>query len=86
MSLINVRGSVEYNVGCIPCCLLIDTNDPIATVMATGYLNGSDVTFDITYADIQLALVTTSDLETPVWLAINIDGSSNVNLIAPSSI
>lgn len=85
MSLLNVAGSVEYGVGLIPSTLLIQTSDPISTVMSTGYLNGSDETFGIIYANTFMALVTTSDLQTPVWLAVSISGS-DVSLIAPSSL
>ncbi len=70
----------------IPAPLIIQTNDTLATVMGTGYLNGSDVTWGITYQNnLQVALVSTSD-KTPVWLAIQIDGSNNVNLVAPSAV
>lgn len=86
MSLLSVNGSVEYSVHLVPCTLLINTSDPIAAVLTTGYLNGSDVTYGITYANTQMALVVTSDLTTPVWLAIQIDTSSNINLVAPSAI
>ena len=85
MSLLNVAGSVEYGVGLIPSTLLIQTSDTISTVMGTGYLNGSDETFGIIYANTLMALVTTSDLQTPVWLAVSISGS-DVSLIAPSSL
>ena len=83
MSLLNVAGSVEYGVGLVPCTLLIQTSDDISTVMGLGYLNGSDVTYNIIFSNSLMALVTTSDLATPVWLAISISGS-DISLISPA--
>lgn len=85
MALINVQGSVEYSVGCPVCTIMVQTSDPIATIMSTGYLNGSDTTFEMVYTNTQMAIVSSSDT-TPVWLAVQIDGESNINLVAPTTI
>ena len=85
MSLLNVAGSVENSVHLSPSTILITTSDPLATVMGTGYLNGSVATYGITYSNNLMALVTTSD-STPVWLAVQIDGSNNINLVAPTTV
>lgn len=85
MAIERIIGSVEYNVGVIPSTVLVNTTDTLATVMGVGYLNGTDETWGITWSSSLLCLVTCSDT-TPVWLAVSIDGSSNVSLIAPSTV
>jgi hypothetical protein len=86
MSIVRIIGSAEYNAGVMPSWVSIETSDPIATVMATGYLNGTNETWGINYSNAMMALVTASDLTTPLWLAINIDAQSNINLISASNI
>jgi len=90
MSILNVTYFAGFwpSIGgaIVPAALSIQTDDSLATVMGTGYLNGSDSTYGITYQNnLQMALVSSSD-STPVWLAVQIDGSSNVNLVAPSAV
>lgn len=85
MSIINVTGSVEYSVHLHPATLLINTDDDVATVMGTGYLNGSDTTFGVTYAEDLIALIIVTDRPTPIWMGIEIDGS-DINLVAQSTI
>jgi len=89
MSIISIIGSCELTLGVIPSILLIDTNDTLATVKSTGYLNGQSILpcgFLTTpmppLTTGQVALVTTSDQTTPVWLVVSVDGSSNINLIS----
>lgn len=83
MAIINASPSVEYNVGVRPSWISVDTNDDLATVMGVGYLNGAGAPY-VTWTNNLMCLVTTSDT-TPVWLAVQIDGS-DVNLVAPSTV
>lgn len=69
---------------------MIDTSDSLATVKGTGYLNGQTLNsfgvigYSPVFTTGQMALVSTSDSGT-VMLMIQIDGLSNVNLVAPVS-
>ena len=85
MSILNISTSVEYNVGIFPSTLFIQTSDPIATVMGTGYLNGTDSYYGFTYQSNLMCLVSTSDT-TSIWLCINIDGMSNISLVVPTAV
>lgn len=83
MALIYALPSVEYNVGLRPAWIIVNTTDTLATVMSTGYLNGTGAPYITWTADL-MCLVTTSD-KTPVWLAVTIVGS-DVVLVAPSTV
>lgn len=85
MAINMVQGSVEHSVHLHPATILIDTSDDVATVMGAGYLNGSDITFNITYAEDLIALVIVTDRSTPIWMGIEIDGS-DINLVAQATI
>jgi len=80
MSIISIYTGVEDNVGVIPSQIYINTNDSLATVMSTGYLNGRT---DIVFKSTQLALVNTTSGVIP--LNVSVSGST-ISLIAiPSS-
>lgn len=88
MAILSTVASYEITLGFFPGTVLINTNDTLATVMGTGYLNGQtlqptgDLLATPTWQTNQSAIVITSD-KGPVSLTVSIDGSSNVNLIAP---
>ena len=91
MSFISATASYETTVGVFPGWIMIDTSDTLATVMGTGYLNGQTLNpfgvigYSPVFTTGQMALVMTSDSNT-VILRVDIDGSSNINLVAPSSV
>lgn len=67
----------------LPTFLLMETNDTLATVLATGYLNRTAATLDFAYNNNQMALVYTTD-NGPVWLKVVISGL-NISLAYPAS-
>ncbi len=90
MSFNLATASFEATVGVFPAWVMIDTGDSLATVMGTGYLNGQTLApfgvigFSPAFTTGQMALVSTNDSGT-VMLMVQIDGSSNINLVAPVS-
>jgi hypothetical protein len=88
MSIISTIASYEITLGFFPGTVLIDTSDTLSTVMGTGYLNGQtlqptgDLLATPTWQTNQMAIVTTSD-KGSVILLVQIDGESNINLVAP---
>lgn len=83
MSILSVQGSTEYHVNVVPCHMYINTDGSIEDAMATGFLNGSDVTYNVTYANTQMALVATTD--GVVYLQVDIQGS-DISLIKPPTV
>lgn len=69
-----------------PTPIYINTNDTLATVTTTGYLNASVTHFQYPYTNWQMAEVYTTDSGV-VWLRVNITFSSGLpvySLVAPS--
>jgi len=69
-----------------PTTIQITTNDTLATVLVSGYLNESVSAFGFTYNNYQMALVYTTDSGT-VWLRVEVtySGSTPVySLVSPS--
>lgn len=58
----------------LPEFILIETNDILATVLATGYLNKSRQDFQFAYNNQQMALVYTTDSGV-VWLSVVVSGT-----------
>lgn len=83
MAITNIVTSVEHSIGIRPATVLIDTTDALATILGTGYLNGTDVTYNITYSNKQMMLVKAN--EGLVWLQCSIVGA-NTSLIRPVQI
>ena len=79
MSILSVNGTTEYWVNIRPATIYIKTNDDLATVMSTGYLNGET---SLTYSNDLLAVVEVT--EGLVSLQVSIVGE-NTSLIAPVS-
>lgn len=80
MAILSVVPSNEYSYPVRPADIFISTSDNLVTVMGLGYLNGSDVTYGITYSNDLIALVLTTDGLS--WLSISVDGS-NISLVPP---
>ena len=79
MSILAVNGTTEYWVNIRPATIYIKTNDDLATVMTTGYLNGET---SLTYSNDLLAVVEVT--EGLVSLQVSIV-DENTSLIAPVS-
>lgn len=83
MSIISIQNSVEQNVGLVPAWISINTTDPIASILAFGYLNGTSSVFGITWTNAEMCLVSTSDIGL-VWLQVVINGA-NTSLLFPTT-
>ncbi len=59
----------------VPTFILLETNNTLAEVTVTGYLNASARTFGIPYTNHQIALVYTTD-QGSVWLQIAVTGTA----------
>lgn len=90
MSFNSATATYEATVGVTPGWIMIDTSDSLATVKGIGYLNGQTLNpfgvigYSPVFTTGQMALVSTSDSGT-VMLMVQIDGSNNINLVAPVS-
>jgi hypothetical protein len=90
MSFNSATSTYEATVGVMPSWIMINTGDTLATVKGTGYLNGQTLNpfgvigYSPAFTTGQMALVSTSDSGT-VILMVQIDGSSNINLVTPSA-
>ncbi len=77
----SVTGLVPNNVGInpqaqgLPTVIYIETNDLLATVLVTGYLNTSKNVYGSIYNNQQMALVYTTD-EGCVWLRVLVAGTN----------
>ncbi len=58
----------------VPTFILLETNNTLAQVLATGYLNASAKVFGIPYSNQQIALVYTTDSGS-VWLQVQVTGT-----------
>jgi len=58
----------------LPVPIFIETNDTLATVLVSGYLNHSRNSFGFPYSNHQMALVYTTD-QGVTWLAVSVSGS-----------
>jgi len=91
MAINSITASTEVTLGILPGFIFINTSDTLAQVMATGYLNGQSISpsgyiLPISgFSNLMMAIVSTSDSGV-VNLVVNIDGSNNVNLVAPAAI
>jgi hypothetical protein len=83
MSINLILGSVSFEATVKPAWVSVNTTDDLATCMATGYLNGTGETWGIDWTKLPLVLINPSDT-TPVWLAVQIDAESNINLVSLS--
>ncbi len=59
----------------IPTFILLETNNTLAQVLVSGFLNASKQTFGIPYSNQQIALVYTTDAGS-VWLQIAVTGTA----------
>jgi hypothetical protein len=58
-----------------PTIIYINTDDSLATVLTTGYLNQSKIDFQVPYNNYQMALVYTTD-QGNVWLRVLVSGTN----------
>lgn len=87
MSILSATASYETTLGFFPGMILINTDDDLATVKGTGYLNGITLqpcgylgATPVCQTN-QVAMVTTTDSGS-VFLRVEIDGESNINLVS----
>ena len=73
----------------LPTPIYIETNDPVATVLVSGYLNKSRSDFQFPYTNQQMALVWTNDNGGQTqWLAVAVTGTAPnyvYSLVAPTA-